>query len=261
MSKKGSDGEGFKWGVFQVLEPARPEDTLRFHSPHSGRIIPSSFSTSRALIRIPSAAPKTISSMNCSAAHVSGGALASGAFPARLPRRKPRTLPTRTRGMFDGALPRTQYQFDAVCRRPLAPVPRLVAENMEIYRGRFPGRAGARAHETIYKPLSCDAQKAIAAPMSSSGCRSSSTALVRATCICPEAASPGLHYRRSLRNECGGGTVRVAVELLEQLGLRGRAQQALCRRLSSRNITADRPRGPACVQIEINAGLYVDEAP
>ena len=109
-----------------------------------------------------SAGRRIISSTNCSHSATDLGApLLMAHFPRAFldVNREPYELDPR---MFDGPLPPHANISSMRVAGGLGTVPRLVAENMEIYRGRFPVAEALERIETIYKPYHACLRRLIA---------------------------------------------------------------------------------------------------
>ena len=138
--------------LFEVREPEIQRIPFVFNSPHSGRRYPVSFVERSRL---------DPSSLRRSEDHyvdeLFGAATDLGAplLMAHFPRafidvnREPYELDPR---MFDGALPPFANIGSVRVAGGLGTIPRIVAENMEIYAHRLPVEEGLERVETIYKP-------------------------------------------------------------------------------------------------------------
>lgn len=163
--------------------------------------------------------------------------------------------------MFDGALPPHANISSMRVAGGLGTVPRLVAENMEIYRGRFPVEQALERIETIYKPYHATLRKLIARTHVEFGM----SILIDCHSMPGNVHLPGSGHRPDFIIGDRYGTSaaaelsRVAVELLEQLGYAVARNKPYAGGFITEHY--GRPtRGLHALQIEINRGLYVDEA-
>ncbi len=148
--------------LFEVREPEIQRIPFVFNSPHSGRRYPVSFVERSRL---------DPSSLRRSEDHyvdeLFGAATELGAplLMAHFPRafidvnREPYELDPR---MFDGALPPFANIGSVRVAGGLGTIPRIVAENMEIYAHRLPVEEGLERVETIYKPYHACLRRLIA---------------------------------------------------------------------------------------------------
>ncbi|AWI58826.1 hypothetical protein AB395_00003183 [Sinorhizobium fredii CCBAU 45436] len=151
-----------EWDVFEVLEPASQRIPFVFNSPHSGRYYPQTFLEQSRLDShsIRRSEDHFVDELFQSATHL-GAPLLRAHFPRAFldVNREPYELDPR---MFDGVLPAHANISSMRVAGGLGTVPRLVAENMEIYRSRFPVEEALARIEAIYKPYHATLRKLIA---------------------------------------------------------------------------------------------------
>lgn len=137
---------------FEVLEPAGQSVPLVFNSPHSGRRYPGAF-LERS--RLDGLAIRRSEDHYVDELFSVAPALGAPMLVAHFPRawldvnREPYELDPR---MFDGSLPSYANIGSMRVAGGLGTVPRVVAENMEIYRHRLPVEEALERIETVYKP-------------------------------------------------------------------------------------------------------------
>ena len=123
---------------FEVLEPVSQSVPLVFNSPHSGRRYPQGFLDGSRLdaLGIRRSEDHYVDEL-FSVAPALGAPMLVAHFPRAWldVNREPYELDPR---MFDGPLPSFANIGSIRVAGGLGTIPRVVAENMEIYRGRFP---------------------------------------------------------------------------------------------------------------------------
>ena len=163
--QRGSNGLGFQGGAtVRGLGAGTSAHSLRFQlPPQRPRLSPAASSTSPGSTPWPSAARKIISSTSCSHPRTGLGApMLSAHFPRAYVdvNREPYELDPR---MFEGRCRPLPISASVRVAGGLGTVPRIVAENMEIYRGRLPVDGGARPRSSmIYKPYHAALRRLIA---------------------------------------------------------------------------------------------------
>lgn len=147
---------------FEVREPEMQRIPFVFNSPHSGRVYSRSFLEKSRLddLSIRRSEDHFVDELFHSVTDL-GAPLLMAHFPRAFldVNREPYELDPR---MFDGPLPPHANISSMRVAGGLGTVPRLVAENMEIYRGRFPVSEALERIETIYKPYHACLRRLIA---------------------------------------------------------------------------------------------------
>ncbi|MGH6809631.1 MAG: N-formylglutamate amidohydrolase, partial [Ensifer adhaerens] len=155
-------GEITERELFEVLEPASQRIPFVFNSPHSGRSYPQAFLDQSRLdaLAIRRSEDHYVDELFQNAMFL-GAPMLLAHFPRAFldVNREPYELDPR---MFDGPVPPHANISSMRVAGGLGTVPRLVAENMEIYRGRFPVEEALARIETIYKPYHATLRKLIA---------------------------------------------------------------------------------------------------
>lgn len=254
-------GEVAEWDVFEVLEPASQRIPFVFNSPHSGRYYPQSFLDQS---RLDSHSIRRSEDHFVDELFQSATLLGAPLLRAHFPRafldvnREPYELDPR---MFEGALPAHANISSMRVAGGLGTVPRLVAENMEIYRSRVPVEEALARIEAIYKPYHATLRKLIARTHVQFGmavlidCHSMPGNVHLAGSSQRPDFIIGDRYGTSAAAELS----RVAVELLEQLGYAVTRNKPYAGGFITEHY--GRPtRGLHALQIEINRSLYIDEA-
>ncbi|WP_047032171.1 N-formylglutamate amidohydrolase [Hoeflea sp. IMCC20628] len=231
-----------------------------FNSPHSGRVYPEPFLAMSRLDR---------NSIRRSEDHfvdeLFAGVIQLGAplLAAQFPRawldvnREPYELDPR---MFDGALPAFANIGSLRVAGGLGTIPRLVAENMDIYRGRLSVEEGLSRIERVYRPYHATLRRMIA-----------QTHVQFGKAILIDCHSMPANIR------VAGGTPRPDMIIGDRYGISAAEDlsHAAVSILSGLgyNVVRNKPyaggfitehygrpaRGLHALQIEINRGLYVNE--
>jgi len=254
-------GEVGEWEMFEIVEPAAQRIPFVFNSPHSGRLYPQSFLDQSRLDAhsIRRSEDHFVDELFQSATYL-GAPLLRAHFPRAFldVNREPYELDPR---MFDGALPAHANIGSMRVAGGLGTVPRLVAENMEIYQGRFPVEEALTRIETIYKPYHATLRKLIARTHVQFGM----AVLIDCHSMPGNVHLPGTGQRPDFIIGDRYGTSaaaelsRVAVELLQQLGYAVTRNKPYAGGFITEHY--GRPtRGLHALQIEINRSLYIDEA-
>ena len=246
---------------FEVREPVTQTIPFVFNSPHSGRIYPPEFLASSSLdaLAIRRSADHFVDELFADAPEL-GAPLLVAHFPRAYldVNREPYELDPR---MFDGPLPSYVNIGSMRVAGGLGTIPRIVAENMEIYRRRLPvGEAMSRI-ETIYKPYHSCLRKLIARTHARFGtgilidCHSMPGNIrLSGSDIRPDFII-GDRYGTSASVELS----RAAMHFLEGMGFAAVRNKPYAGGFITEHY--GRPvRGLHGLQIEINRSLYVDEA-
>ncbi len=158
-----SEGPSGPTDFFEIVEPGVQRIPFVFNSPHSGRKYPQAFLEQSRLD------PHEIRrSEDHYADELFGAAAQLGApfLKAHFPRayvdvnREPYELDAR---MFSGTIPPYVNRNSARVAGGLGTIPRIVAENMEIYDARLPIEEALWRVENVYKPYHATLRKLIAA--------------------------------------------------------------------------------------------------
>lgn len=245
---------------FAIHRPMRQTEPFVFNSPHSGRIYPEPFLTMSRLDRI---------SIRRSEDHfvdeLFAGVVQLGApmLAAQFPRawldvnREPYELDPR---MFDGALPAFANIGSIRVAGGLGTIPRLVAENMEIYRERLSVEEGLARIEQVYRPYHAALRRMIAQTHVQFGkailidCHSM-PANIR---VAGGTRRPDMIIGDRYGVSAGQGLSQAAVSILSGLGYNVVRNKPYAGGFITEHY--GRPaRGLHALQIEINRGLYVNE--
>ncbi|WP_026620342.1 N-formylglutamate amidohydrolase [Ensifer sp. WSM1721] len=253
-------GEAVELEFFEILDPANQRIPFVFNSPHSGRHYPQSFLDQSRLDphSIRRSEDHFVDELFRSATFL-GAPLLRAHFPRAFldVNREPYELDPR---MFEGALPAHANISSMRVAGGLGTVPRLVAENMEIYRSRFPVEEALARIETIYKPYHATLRKLIAR----THVRFGMSILIDCHSMPGNVHLPGSGQRPDFIIGDRYGTSaaaelsRAAVDLLEGLGYAVARNKPYAGGFITEHY--GRPtRGLHALQIEINRSLYVDE--
>lgn len=246
---------------FEIRRPSQQTEPFVFNSPHSGRIYPEAFLGMSRLDRV---------SIRRSEDHfvdeLFAGVIQLGAplLAAQFPRawldvnREPYELDPR---MFDGALPSFANIGSMRVAGGLGTIPRLVAENMDIYRGRISVEEGLSRIERVYRPYHATLRRLIAQTHVQFG----KAILIDCHSMPANVRVAGGHQRPDIivGDRYGASAAhdlsRTAVALLSGLGYRVVRNKPYAGGFITEHY--GRPdRGLHALQIEVNRGLYVNEA-
>jgi len=244
---------------FEVRVPDRQSVPFVFNSPHSGRIYPGEFLDESRLD------PHTIRiSEDYYVDELFGAVPGFGAplLSAQFPRayldvnREPYELDP---AMLDGPVPHFVNSNSVRVAGGLGTIPRLVAENMEIYRGRIPVETALNRIETFYRPYhDCLRQLLVATHSRFGGC-------VLVDChSMPASAQSGTRLRPDFvigdrfGTSASESVSRLAIDLLRNLGYTVARNKPYAGGFITEHYGRPR-RGLHAIQIEINRGLYVNE--
>ncbi|WEZ82540.1 N-formylglutamate amidohydrolase [Rhizobium sp. 32-5/1] len=247
--------------LFEVLEPETQRIPFVFNSPHSGRVYPPAFLSQSRLdaMSIRRSEDHYVDELFHFVTDL-GAPLLVAHFPRAFldVNREPYELDPR---MFDGPLPPHANISSLRVAGGLGTVPRLVAENMEIYARRFPVEEALTRIEEIYKPYHACLRRLIARTHVQFGlsvlidCHSMPGNIRVAGSSQRPDFIIGDRYGTSASAELS----RTAVGLLEDLGFSVARNKPYAGGFITEHY--GRPaRGLHALQIEINRGLYVDEA-
>ncbi|MBC7281489.1 N-formylglutamate amidohydrolase [Hoeflea sp.] len=256
----GTGGEPEAVAPFEIRRPAHQTEPFVFNSPHSGCVYPDSFLNMSRLDRM---------SIRRSEDHyvddLFAGVIQLGApmLAAQFPRawldvnREPYELDPR---MFDGPLPPFANIGSMRVAGGLGTIPRLVAENMDIYRERLSVEEGLSRIELVYRPYHATLRRIIAQTHVQFGkailidCHSM-PANVRVT---GGQQRPDIIIGDRYGASAAHDLSRAAVSFLSELGYRVVRNKPYAGGFITEHY--GRPaRGLHALQIEVNRGLYVDE--
>ncbi len=245
---------------FEIHRPLQQTEPFVFNSPHSGRIYPESFLRMSRLDRmsIRRSEDHFVDELFASVVQLGAPMLA-----AQFPRawldvnREPYELDPR---MFDGPLPPFANIGSMRVAGGLGTIPRLVAENMDIYRGRLSVEEGLSRIEQVYRPYHANLRRTIAQTHVQFGkailidCHSMPANVRVAGGNRRPDIIIGDRYGASAAHDLS----RAAVSFLSGLGYNVVRNKPYAGGFITEHY--GRPaRGLHALQIEINRGLYVDE--
>lgn len=255
------DASSLAVAPFEIRRPLQQTEPFVFNSPHSGRVYTQSFLNMSRLDRL---------SIRRSEDHfvdeLFSGVIRLGApmLAAHFPRawldvnREPYELDPR---MFDGPLPAFANIGSMRVAGGLGTIPRLVAENMDIYRGRLSVEEGLSRIERVYRPYHANLRRIIAQTHVQFGkailidCHSM-PANVR---VAGGSSRPDIIIGDRYGASAAHDLSRAAVSFLSGLGYHVVRNKPYAGGFITEHY--GRPgRGLHALQIEINRGLYVDEA-
>ncbi|WP_430254890.1 N-formylglutamate amidohydrolase [Neorhizobium sp. DAR64872/K0K18] len=245
---------------FEVREPARQTIPFVYNSPHSGRCYPESFLADSNLdsMSIRRSADHYVDDLFADAPEL-GAPLLTAHFPRAYldVNREPFELDPR---MFDGPLPPYANIGSMRVAGGLGTIPRIVAENMDIYRRKLSVAEGLSRIEAIYKPYHACLRRLIAATHARFG-----------ICVLIDCHSMPGNIRLSGSNvkpdfiigdrygtSASAELSRAALSFLSEMGFAAVRNKPYAGGFITEHY--GRPvRGLHALQIEINRGLYVDE--
>ena len=246
--------------AFEVVEPAEPTIPFVFCSPHSGRDYPAEF---LAATRLPGDSIRRSEDLFVDQLFECVPRLGAPLIRARFPRafldvnREPYELDPQ---MFSEPLPDYVNVGSVRVTGGLGTIPRIVAENEEIYRKRLPLAEAIGRIETIYKPFHAAVEERLRRTKERFGmailvdCHSMPSS-VRAL---PGGRRPDMVLGDRYGTSAGARLVSIATGRLTRLGY----DVARNKPYAGGYITEryGRPAiGQHAIQIEINRGLYADE--
>lgn len=245
---------------FEVIEPGAHRIPFVFNSPHSGREYSAEFLAQSRLdpVSIRRSEDHYVDELFAVAVSL-GAPLLKAHFPRAYVdvNREPYELDPR---MFDGDLPPHVNRNSIRVAGGLGTIPRIVAENMDIYRARLPVEEALWRVEAIYKPYHACLRRLLARTHVHFG----QAILIDCHSMPGNIRIPGMaerpdfvigdRYGTSASHELS----RTVVSILKDLGF----NTVLNKPYAGGFITEHygRPaRGLHSLQVEINRSLYVDE--
>lgn len=246
---------------FEVREPVKQTIPFVFNSPHSGSHYPVDFLAGSSLdaFSIRRSADHYVDELFADAPEL-GAPLLVAHFPRAYldVNREPYELDPR---MFDGPLPPYVNIGSMRVAGGLGTIPRIVAENMDIYRRKLSVEEGLSRIETIYKPYHSCLRKLIARTHARFGmsvlidCHSMPGNIrLSGTDVRPDFII-GDRYGTSASAELS----RAALQFFDDMGFSAVRNKPYAGGFITEHY--GRPvRGLHALQIEINRGLYVNEA-
>ncbi|WP_337270128.1 N-formylglutamate amidohydrolase [Oryzifoliimicrobium ureilyticus] len=250
-----------EYELFEVREPVSQTIPFVYNSPHSGRIYPPEFVESSRLrgTALRRSEDHYVDEL-FSAAPELGAPLLVANFPRAYldVNREPYELDPK---MFDGALPSYANIGSLRVAGGLGTVPRIVAENMEIYTGRLPVQEGLDRVENIYKPYHTALRRLIARTHVQFGfgvlidCHSM-PGNVR---VAGHSERPDVIIGDRYGTSASADLSRVAVDIFQRMGFAAIRNKPYAGGFITEHY--GRPsRGLHALQIELNRAIYVDEA-
>lgn len=246
--------------LFEVREPIEQVIPFVYNSPHSGRIYPKSFLQRSRLdsLSIRRSEDHFVDEL-FSSAPSHGAPLLFANFPRAYVdvNREPFELDPR---MFSGSLPSYVNGHSVRVAGGLGTIPRIVAENMEIYQGRLTVEEGLGRIEAIYKPYHACLRRLVAKTHAMFGtavlidCHSMPGSIrVGGSSVRPDFII-GDRYGTSASTEL----TEAALAILGEFGFTAVRNKPYAGGFITEHY--GRPaRGLHALQIEINRALYVDE--
>ncbi|EJZ18310.1 N-formylglutamate amidohydrolase, partial [Rhizobium sp. Pop5] len=249
-----------EYELFDVHEPVSQTIPFVYNSPHSGRIYPPEFIAQSRLegIAIRRSEDHYVDELFSSAVALGAPLLAANFPRAYLDvNREPYELDPR---MFDGLLPPYANINSLRVAGGLGTIPRIVAENMEIYARRLPVQEGLDRVEAVYKPYHAALRRLIARTHVQFGfgvlidCHSMPGNVRVAGCTARPDFIIGDRYGTSASAELS----RAAIAILEEMGFTAIRNKPYAGGFITEHY--GRPsRGLHALQIEVNRAIYVDE--
>jgi N-formylglutamate deformylase len=245
---------------FELHRPAQQTEPFVFNSPHSGRIYPDSFLGMSRLDRrsIRRSEDHYVDELFSNVVQL-GAPLLAALFPRAWldVNREPYELDPR---MFEGALPAFANIGSMRVAGGLGTIPRLVAENMDIYRGKLSVDEALARIEQVYRPYHACLRKTVAQTHVQFGkavlidCHSMPANVRVAGGNRRPDMIIGDRYGASAAHDLS----RAAVSFLSGLGYHVVRNKPYAGGFITEHY--GRPgRGLHALQIEINRGLYVNE--
>ena len=253
-------GEIAERELFEVLEPPIQRIPFVFNSPHSGRSYPQSFLDQSRLdaVSIRRSEDHYVDELFQNATFL-GAPMLLAHFPRAFldVNREPYELDPR---MFEGSLPPYANVSSMRVAGGLGTVPRVVAENMEIYRHRFPVEEALDRVENVYKPYHACLRRLVVRTHVAFGfavlidCHSM-PGNIR---VAGSGMRPDFIIGDRYGTSASGELSRVAMRLLEDMGFSVVRNKPYAGGFITEHY--GRPaKGLHALQIEVNRGLYVDE--
>ncbi|WP_072640571.1 N-formylglutamate amidohydrolase [Rhizobium leguminosarum] len=249
-----------EYELFEVHEPVSQTIPFVYNSPHSGRIYPPEFIAQSRLegIAIRRSEDHYVDELFGSAVSLGAPLLAANFPRAYLDvNREPYELDPR---MFDGLLPPYANVNSLRVAGGLGTIPRIVAENMEIYARRLPVQEGLDRVEAVYKPYHAALRRLIARTHVQFGfgvlidCHSM-PGNVR---VAGSTARPDFIIGDRYGTSASAELSRAAIAILEEMGFAALRNKPYAGGFITEHY--GRPsRGLHALQIEVNRAIYVDE--
>ena len=244
---------------FEMRQPADQTVPFVFNSPHSGRVYPEAFLTSSRLDRhsIRRSEDYYVDQLFDASPQI-GAPLLAAHFPRAFidVNREPYELDPR---MFDGRIPPFVNANSMRVAGGLGTIPKLVAENMEIYRKRFAIEEALERIDRFYRPYHDRLRRLLV----KTHARFGYGVLVDCHSM-PASAQSGNRNRPDFVIGDRYGTSatealsQLAVSVLQDLGYTVSRNKPYAGGFITEHY--GRPaRGLHAIQIEINRGLYVNE--
>ncbi|MBB3464024.1 N-formylglutamate amidohydrolase [Rhizobium sp. BK377] len=249
-----------EYELFEVHEPVSQTIPFVYNSPHSGRIYPPEFIAQSRLegISIRRSEDHYVDELFGAAVDI-GAPLLLANFPRAYldVNREPYELDPR---MFDGLLPPYANINSLRVAGGLGTIPRIVAENMEIYARRLPVQEGLERVESVYKPYHSTLRRLIARTHVQFGfgvlidCHSM-PGNVR---VAGSNARPDFIIGDRYGTSASAELSRTAIGILEEMGFAAIRNKPYAGGFITEHY--GRPsRGLHALQIEVNRSIYVDE--
>lgn len=249
-----------EYELFEVHEPVSQTIPFVYNSPHSGRIYPPEFIAQSRLegISIRRSEDHYVDELFGTAVDL-GAPLLLANFPRAYldVNREPYELDPR---MFDGLLPPYANINSLRVAGGLGTIPRIVAENMEIYARRLPVQEGLERVESVYKPYHSTLRRLIARTHVQFGfgvlidCHSM-PGNVR---VAGSNARPDFIIGDRYGTSASAELSRTAIGILEEMGFAAIRNKPYAGGFITEHY--GRPsRGLHALQIEVNRSIYVDE--
>ena len=245
---------------FEVREPEFQTIPFVFNSPHSGRVYPEHF---LAQSRLDAHSIRRSEDHFVDELYGSAPSLGAPLLVAHFPRayldvnREPYELDPR---MFDGPLPPHANISSPRVMGGLGTVPRIVAENLEIYKGRLPVEEALSRVEQIYRPYHSTLRRLIARTHARFGY----VVLIDCHSMPGTIRVPGSSIRPDIiigdrfGSSASAALSDAAVSLMEDAGFRVLRNKPYAGGFITEHYGRPR-RGLHALQIEISRSLYIDE--
>ncbi|MCM2475931.1 N-formylglutamate amidohydrolase [Rhizobium sp. CG5] len=255
------DGLADDFDLFEVREPETQTIPFVYNSPHSGRHYPATFLESSRLdpMAIRRSEDHYVDELFAAAPDF-GAPLLQAHFPRAFidVNREPYELDPK---MFSGPLPSFVNSGSIRVAGGLGTIPRIVAENMDIYAARMPVEHAMERIDTVYKPYHACLRRLMARTHTRFGlavlidCHSMPGNIrVAGSSLRPDFII-GDRYGTSASADLS----MAALHILENLGFCAVRNKPYAGGFITEHY--GRPvRGLHALQIEINRSLYVDEA-
>ncbi|MCX8996838.1 N-formylglutamate amidohydrolase [Rhizobiaceae bacterium BDR2-2] len=246
---------------FEVREPALQTIPFVFNSPHSGRNYTPAF---LAQSRLDAHTIRRSEDHFVDELYAGAPALGAPLLLAHFPRayldvnREPFELDPR---MFDGPLPPHANTGSLRVAGGLGTVPRIVAENFDIYTGRLPVQDALMRIELLYKPYHACLRRLLARTHDRFGfcvlidCHS----MPGNTKLAGSGLRPDFIVGDRFGASASAALSDAAISILEDLGFRAVRNKPYAGGFITEHYGRPR-RGLHALQIEINRSLYIDEA-